>query len=65
MKAKQCTNFVFVPKMRSFCGPNSDLFDRYSKKVILLQQAQQIVGSPALSGVNGVPVGIGGMLLFM
>ena len=32
---------------------------------ILLKQAQQIVGSPALSGVNGVPLGIGGMLLFM
>ena len=57
--------FCFCAKNAQFCGPNSNLFDRYSKRVILLKQAQQIVGSPALSGVNGVPVGIGGMLLFM
>ena len=37
---------------------------QYAKEVILLKQAQQIVARPGLGNVNGLPLGIGGMLLF-
>ena len=57
--------FCFCAKNAQFLWSKFWFDDGYSKKVTLVKHAQQIVGSPALSGVNGVPLGIGGMLLFM
>ena len=64
-RAKYYTSFALCPKC-AILGSKFRLVQFYHrvKGITLLKQAEQLMARPGLGSVNGVPIGIGGMLLF-